>query len=73
MSDWILLFIAVVFILAGFVKGVVGLGLPPIAMGLLALFVPPADAASILIVPTVATNIWQMTAGPSIKPVMARL
>jgi hypothetical protein len=73
MSDWILLFIAAVFIVAGFVKGVVGLGLPTIAMGLLALFVPPADAASILIAPTVATNIWQMTAGPSIKPVIARL
>ena len=49
------------------------LGLPAIAMGLLALFLPPADAASILIVPTVATNIWQMAAGPSLKPVLVRL
>src|ERR1700731_801588 len=73
MSDWILLFIAGVFVVAGFVKGVVGLGLPAIAMGLLALVMPPADAASVLILPTLATNIWQMAAGPSLLPVIARL
>jgi uncharacterized membrane protein YfcA len=69
----ILVFIAGVFVLAGFVKGVVGLGLPTISMGLLALVMPPADAASILIVPTVATNLWQMAAGPNLKPIIARL
>ncbi len=73
MSYWILLFIAGVFVVAGFVKGVVGLGLPAIAMGLLALVMPPADAASVLILPTVATNIWQMAAGPSLKPIIVRL
>ena len=73
MSYWILLFIAGVFVVAGFVKGVVGLGLPAIAMGLLALVMPPADAASVLIVPTLATNIWQMAAGPSLKPIIVRL
>ena len=73
MSESVLIFIAGVFILAGFVKGVVGLGLPAIAMGLLALVMPPADAASILVLPTVATNIWQMAAGPSLRPVVARL
>jgi hypothetical protein len=73
MSYWILLFIAGVFVVAGFVKGVVGLGLPAIAMGLLALVMPPADAASVLILPTLATNIWQMAAGPSLKPIIVRL
>jgi uncharacterized protein len=73
MSEFLLLFVAGVFVLAGFVKGVVGLGLPAIAMGLLALVMTPADAASVLILPTVATNIWQMAAGPNLKPVIARL
>jgi uncharacterized membrane protein YfcA len=73
MSYAVLLFIAGVFVLAGFVKGVVGLGLPAISMGLLALVMPPADAASVLILPTVATNIWQMAAGPGLRPVAARL
>jgi uncharacterized membrane protein YfcA len=73
MTYSVLLFIAGVFVLAGFVKGVVGLGLPAISMGLLALVMPPADAASVLILPTVATNIWQMAAGPNLKPMAARL
>jgi uncharacterized membrane protein YfcA len=73
MVDPILVFIAGVFILAGFVKGVVGLGLPSVSMGLLALVMPPADAASILILPTVATNLWQMAAGPNLKPIVVRL
>src|SRR5258708_19236402 len=69
----ILMFIAGCLVLAGFVKGVAGLGLPAISMGLLALVMTPADAASVLILPTVATNIWQMAAGPSLKPIVARL
>jgi uncharacterized protein len=73
MTYWILLFIAGVFVIAGFVKGVVGLGLPAIAMGLLALVMSPADAASVLILPTLATNVWQMAAGPSLKPIIVRL
>lgn len=73
MDTLTLLFIAAVFIAAGFVKGVVGLGLPAIAMGLLAVVMRPADAASLLILPTVATNVWQMAAGPSLKPIIARL
>ena len=42
----LLLPIAAVFLLAGFVKGVVGLGLPTISMGLLSLVMAPAQAAS---------------------------
>lgn len=73
MSVLIFLFIAGVFILAGFVKGVVGLGLPAVSMGLLATVMPPAQAAAILIVPSLVTNIWQMAAGPPLMPVVARL
>jgi uncharacterized membrane protein YfcA len=73
MSESTLLFIAGIFVLAGFVKGVVGLGLPAVAMGLLALVMTPADAASVLILPTVATNVWQMAAGPALWPIVLRL
>ncbi len=51
---------AAVFVLAGLVKGVVGLGLPTVAMGLLALVMAPAQAAALLIVPSLVTNIWQV-------------
>ena len=67
------LFIAAVFVLAGFVKGVIGLGLPTIAMGLLALVMPPVEAAALLLLPSFATNVWQMLAGPSLRAVARRL
>jgi len=73
MRDGVLLFIAVVFTLAGFVKGVIGLGLPTIAMGLLALVMAPVQAATLLVVPSLLTNVWQMWSGPSLTAVIARL
>lgn len=65
--------IAVVFTLAGLVKGVVGLGLPTIAMGLLTLLVPPAQAAALLLAPSLVTNVWQAVVGPGLLPLIARL
>ena len=73
MSGATLLFVAIVFALAGFVKGVVGLGLPTIAIGLLAVVMPPVQAAAILILPSTVTNIWQLVAGPSVTGIMRRL
>jgi uncharacterized protein len=63
MPDTTLIFIAAVFAVAGFAKGVIGLGLPTIAMGLLAIVMPPIEAAAILILPSLLTNAWQMVAG----------
>jgi len=51
--------IVAVFVLAGLVKGVIGLGLPTVAMALLALAMPPAEAAALLLVPSLLTNVWQ--------------
>jgi uncharacterized protein len=65
--------VASVFLLAGIVKGVVGMGLPTVAMGLLAILMPPAQGAAILIVPSFVTNIWQLLAGPSFKRLVRRL
>lgn len=52
--------VAAVFALGGFVKGVVGLGLPTIAMGLLSVLMQPAQAAALLVVPSLVTNLWQI-------------
>jgi uncharacterized membrane protein YfcA len=57
--------IACTFLLAGMVKGVIGMGLPTVAMGLLALVMPPVQAAALLVVPSLVTNVWQLVAGPS--------
>ncbi len=62
-----------VFIAAGLVKGMVGLGLPTVAIGLLSLSMPPAAAAALLIAPSLATNIWQSAAGPNLLVLARRL
>ncbi len=61
------------FLLAGLVKGVIGLGLPTVAMGLLGLAMPPAYAAALLIVPSLVTNVWQLLAGPRFGALFRRL
>ena len=69
-SLWLL--IAAVFVLGGFVKGVVGLGLPTITMGLLSIAMPPAQAAALLVVPSLVTNLWQI-GGPGFFVLLRRL
>lgn len=51
--------IAAVFVLAGAVKGVTGMGLPTVAVSLLALWLQPAEAAALLVLPSLATNVAQ--------------
>ena len=62
-----------VFLLAGFVKGLLGLGLPTVAMGLLGLFMSPVEAAAILLLPSLVTNVWQLVAGPRFNSLLRRL
>ena len=59
--------------LAGTVKGVLGLGLPTVAMGLLALGMPPATAAALLLVPSFVTNVWQIVPFRGIGPLLRRI
>jgi uncharacterized membrane protein YfcA len=73
MTEPLLLLIAATFVLAGFVKGVIGLGLPTVSMGLLAVTMPPAQALAIVIVPAVVTNIWQTFVGPYLRDIIVRL
>jgi uncharacterized membrane protein YfcA len=73
MFDSLLLLIAAAFLLAGFIKGVLGLGLPTVSMGLLAVTMPPAQALAIVIVPAIVTNIWQTFVGPYLRDIVRRL
>jgi uncharacterized membrane protein YfcA len=61
------------FLIAGTVKGVIGLGLPSIVIALLALVMTPAEAAAIMIFPTLVTNVWQMLVGPYLAALWRRL
>jgi uncharacterized membrane protein YfcA len=67
----LLILIAAAFLLAGFVKGTIGLGLPTVSMGLLAVTMPPSLA--IVIVPAIVTNIWQTFGGPYLRDIVRRL
>ncbi|RXF68265.1 sulfite exporter TauE/SafE family protein [Hansschlegelia zhihuaiae] len=68
----ILLFVFSTFMVAGLVKGVTGMGLPTVAMGLLATQVPPHEAASLLLLPSLLTNLLQLAAGPDPVGAMRR-
>ena len=72
MTSFVFAAITAIFVLAGFVKGVIGLGLPTVAMGLLALLMTPAQAAALLVVPSFLTNVWQAM-GPELIPLVRRL
>src|ERR1700753_2570769 len=73
MFEPLLYLIAAAFLIAGFVKGALGLGLPTVSMGLLAVLMPPAEALAIVIVPAIVTNIWQTFVGPYLRDIVRRL
>jgi uncharacterized membrane protein YfcA len=68
-----MVYVVLIFLLAGAVKGVVGLGLPTVAMGLLSLRMAPAEAAAILLLPSFITNVWQLAEGPRLGALTRRL
>ena len=72
MGIFVLAFVSSTFVLAGFVKGVIGLGLPTVAMGLLAVVMTPAQAAALLTLPSFLTNVWQAM-GPGFLPLLRRV
>jgi uncharacterized protein len=72
MNLWQLLLVIGVFVLAGVVKGVTGMGLPTVAMSLLGLWMTPVNAAAMLIVPSLVTNVAQCR-GPYLRRLALRL
>lgn len=69
----LLIMVGVVFCLAGFVKGMVGLGLPTVSLGLLSIIVDLPTAMALLVMPSLATNVWQALAGGQIVALWRRL
>lgn len=73
MTVSLLLLVAAAFALAGFAKGIVGFGLPTISIGLLAMVMPPTQAAAIMLLPSFVTNIWQMLQGGALGELARKL
>lgn len=67
------LLVLAAFVLAGTVKGVIGMGLPTVAMGLLGVAMLPTQAAALLLIPSTITNLWQLAAGGHLRSSLKRL
>jgi uncharacterized protein len=65
--------ITVTFLCAGVVKGVVGVGFQVVGMGLLGLAMPLVEAAALIVIPSLVTNVWQMLAGAHLRHLNRRL
>ena len=74
MPDPIILAVIVgTFLAAGTVKGVIGLGLPTVSLGLLTVAIDMPTAMALLLVPSLVTNLWQATVGGKGREVLVRI
>ena len=64
--------IAAIFLLAGAVKGVVGLGLPTVSLGLLTVVFGLKGAMVLMIIPSFTTNFWQGVVGGNLVKLLKR-
>jgi uncharacterized protein len=61
-----------VFLLAGTVKGLVGLGLPTITIALTSLVLPLTESIALITLPTIVTNVWQAAVGGRFRYILRR-
>ncbi len=67
------LIVAATFLAAGAVKGVIGLGLPTVSLAVLTVALGLPEAMNLLLVPSVATNLWQACVGGNAVAILRRL
>ncbi|OJA06816.1 sulfite exporter TauE/SafE family protein [Halomonas sp. QHL1] len=68
-----LLVVAGTFLIAGSVKGVIGLGLPSVSLALLSVALDLPTAMALLLIPSFVTNIWQSMVGGNARAILVRL
>ncbi len=68
----ILTIIFTTFVLAGMVKGVIGLGLPSVSLAILTATIGLKAAMAVLVVPSLVMNIWQACVGGAFIRVLKR-
>ena len=61
------------FLVAGTVKGVIGLGLPTISLAILTVAFGLSEGMALLLVPSFVTNFWQAFAGRHTRVILRRL
>lgn len=65
--------VIVTFLLAGLVKGIIGMGLPTISLALLVASYDLTTAMALLIMPSLVTNLWQAIVGGNLVYLLRRL
>jgi len=61
------------FLLAGAVKGMIGLGLPTVSLALLTVAIDLPHAMALLLVPSFVTNLWQALVGGRAREIVLRI
>ncbi len=61
-----------VFMIAGVVKGLVGLGLPTITIAITSFFLPLSETIALIALPTIFTNVWQAAVGGNFRTILRR-
>jgi uncharacterized membrane protein YfcA len=72
MIDTSTLVILATFLLAGTVKGVIGLGLPTVSLAILTVALDLPSAMALLLVPSFVTNLWQAMVGGNAWQILTR-
>lgn len=65
--------IGVTFLLAGGVKGIIGMGMPTVSLAILTAMLGLQPAMALLLVPTLVTNLWQALIGGHLATIVRRL
>jgi len=68
-----IILVGVTFLLAGTVKGIIGLGLPVISLAILAPTIGLKQAMAVMIIPCFITNIWQAFTGGNLTRIVKRI
>ncbi len=72
MAFELLVVVLLIFLLAGTVKGVIGLGLPTVSLAALTVVVELPAAVALMVIPSAMTNIWQALDGGHFAELMRR-
>jgi uncharacterized membrane protein YfcA len=72
MESELLVVVLLIFLLAGTVKGVIGLGLPTVSLASLTVVVELPAAVALMVIPSAVTNIWQALDGGHFAELMRR-
>ena len=67
----ILIQVVLIFLAGGMVKGLIGVGLPTVTLTLLSFVFDIKDSISIILIPVILTNLYQMLDGNYLREIIS--